>query len=120
MPTMEKLPNFRILELDYEALIANKIYFSAQGFPKLESLRLKQVFNLEEWNVDEGAMPCLRRLEIEECSGMKILPDGLRFIATLQEMKIKAVAKELKDKVVEGGEDLYKAQHIPSIIFQDY
>ncbi|KAE8668849.1 CC-NBS-LRR class disease resistance protein [Hibiscus syriacus] len=48
MPTLEKLPNLRILKLLNVALRANKIVYSAQGSPKLESLRLKQLFNLEE------------------------------------------------------------------------
>ncbi|KAK9041486.1 hypothetical protein V6N11_016586 [Hibiscus sabdariffa] len=78
MPTLEKLPNLRTLELHHVALIANKIICSAQGFPKLECLELKQLPNLKEWNVDEGAMPCLRQLEIDECLGLKMVPDGLR------------------------------------------
>ncbi|KAK8689057.1 hypothetical protein V6N13_087788 [Hibiscus sabdariffa] len=78
MPTLEKLPNLRTLKLHHVALIANKIICSAQGFPKLESLELKQLPDLKEWNVDEGAMPCLRQLEIDECLGLKMVPDGLR------------------------------------------
>ncbi|KAL4352750.1 hypothetical protein GQ457_06G024020 [Hibiscus cannabinus] len=77
MPTLEKLPNLRILKLHEEALRTNKIFCSAQGFPKLESLKLKKLSGLEEWNVDEGAMPCLRRLEMERCGELKMIPDGL-------------------------------------------
>ncbi|KAK8712188.1 hypothetical protein V6N13_147435 [Hibiscus sabdariffa] len=117
MPTLEKLPNLRILELYDKASRANKMCFSAQGFPKLESLCLSRFFNLEELNVDEGAMPCLRRLEIYECQKLKMVPDGLRFITTLQELEIGRMKKTFKDRVEEGGEDFYKVQHVPSIIF---
>ncbi|KAL4351435.1 hypothetical protein GQ457_06G024010 [Hibiscus cannabinus] len=119
IPTLEKLPNLRILELYDKASRANKIFCSAQDFPKLESLRITQFFNLEELNVDEGAMPCLWRLEIVQCSQLKMVPDGLRFTTTLRELKIEKMPKAFKDRVEEGGEDFYKVQHIPSIIFRD-
>ncbi|KAE8663311.1 putative Nucleic acid-binding, OB-fold-like protein [Hibiscus syriacus] len=70
MPTLEKLPNLRILKLDSGALVANKILCSAQGFPKLESLEVKCLENLEEWNVEEGALPSLPRI------GDQILPSA--------------------------------------------
>ncbi|XVF66517.1 hypothetical protein PTKIN_Ptkin10aG0042700 [Pterospermum kingtungense] len=64
-------------------------------------------------------MPVLRRLEIVNCWRMKMLPDGLRFITTLQELTIKSMSKAFKDKLVQGGEDFYKVQHVPSMTFQD-
>ncbi|MFQ6667377.1 hypothetical protein Gotur_033422 [Gossypium turneri] len=59
MATLEKLPNLRILEFKY-TLEGKEIFCSAQGFPKLESLILGELYNLEEWKVDEGAMPSLQ------------------------------------------------------------
>ncbi|MFQ6658926.1 hypothetical protein Gotur_028011 [Gossypium turneri] len=118
-PTLAKLPCLRILELHKEAFIGKEMFCSGQAFAKLESLSLKELKFLEEWKVSEGAMPCLRRLEIENCRQLKKLPDGLRFIATLQELKIESMPKTFKDKVEEGGEDFCKVQHVPSIIFQN-
>ncbi|KAH1084042.1 hypothetical protein J1N35_023803 [Gossypium stocksii] len=45
----------------------------------------QRLYYLEEWKVDEGAMPSLQRLEICGCLDLKMLPEGLRFIKTLQE-----------------------------------
>ncbi|XVF78614.1 hypothetical protein PTKIN_Ptkin14bG0148900 [Pterospermum kingtungense] len=90
---------------------------SAGGFPRLDSLTLKSLSNLEELQVDEGAMPALRCLEIVDCKKMKIVPDGLRFITTLQKLSIKSMPNAFKDKLVEGGEDFYKFQHVPSLTF---
>ncbi|KAB2006222.1 hypothetical protein ES319_D11G328300v1 [Gossypium barbadense] len=118
IPTLEKVPCLRILELHEEAFIGKEMFCSGQAFAKLESLSLKELDFLEEWKVSEGAMPCLRRLEIQDCSQLKELPDGLRFIATLQELKIESMPKTFKDKV-EEGEDFCKVQHVPSIIFQN-
>ncbi|KAG8479537.1 hypothetical protein CXB51_029193 [Gossypium anomalum] len=118
MPTLEKLPNLRILEFE-ETFRVNEMLCSAQGFSRLESLSLERLHNLEEWKVDEGAMPSLQRLEIRRCPSLKMLPEGLRFITTLKELKIESMPKAFKDKLVKGGEDFYKVRHVPSIIFQD-
>nr|KJB45741.1 hypothetical protein B456_007G324700 [Gossypium raimondii] len=118
MPTLAKLPYLSMLELHEEAFIGKEMFCCGQAFAKLESLSLKELDFLEEWKVSEGAMPCLRRLEIENCRQLKKLPDGLRFIATLQELKIESMPKTFKDKV-EEGEDFCKVQHVPSIIFQN-
>ncbi|XP_012466152.2 probable disease resistance protein At1g58602 [Gossypium raimondii] len=117
MPTLEKLPNLRILELE-SYFEGKEMFCSAHGFPKLESLILTEVNNLEEWKVDEGAMPSLQRLEIKGCLGLKMLPEGLRFITTLKELKIESMPDEFKKRLEEGGEDFYKVKHVPSIIFQ--
>ncbi|XP_017640243.1 putative disease resistance protein At1g50180 [Gossypium arboreum] len=119
MPTLEKLPNLRVLELYENAFIGKEMVCSAPHFPKLKSLTLKCVWDLEKWKVEEGAMPALRHLEIKRCEKLKMLPDGLRCIATLQELKIEYMPKEFKDKMVQGREDFYKVQHIPSIIFSN-
>ncbi|KAG8479470.1 hypothetical protein CXB51_029666 [Gossypium anomalum] len=115
MPTLEKVPCLRILELHKEAFIGKEMFCSGQAFAKLESLSLKELNYQEEWKVSEGAMPSLRQLGIENCRQLKKLPDGLRFIATLQELKIESMPKTFKDKVEEGGEDFCKVQHVERV-----
>ncbi|OMO68887.1 CC-NBS-LRR class disease resistance protein [Corchorus capsularis] len=83
MPTLEKLRNLRILNLEENALSGKKMVCSAQGFPKHDSLSLEKLYDLEEWEVDEGAMFALRHLEISFCKKLEMLPEGFRFIATL-------------------------------------
>ncbi|MBA0771099.1 hypothetical protein Gotri_019621, partial [Gossypium trilobum] len=56
MPTLEKLPYLRMLELHEEAFIGKEMFCCGQAFAKLESLSLKELNNLEEWKVGEGAM----------------------------------------------------------------
>ncbi|XVF78633.1 hypothetical protein PTKIN_Ptkin14bG0150700 [Pterospermum kingtungense] len=64
MPTIEKLRNLRILQVGDSAFTGKKMICSAGGFPRLDSLSLENLSNLEELQVDEGAMPVLRCLEI--------------------------------------------------------
>ncbi|KAK8570903.1 hypothetical protein V6N13_103301 [Hibiscus sabdariffa] len=118
MSKLEKLPNLRALELHQKAFIGTKLVCFAQGFPKLESLSLNDLSQLEEWKVDEGAMPCLQRLQIESCIGLNMMPDGLRFIASLQQLKIEGMPNAFKERVEEGGEDFNKVRHVPSITFK--
>ncbi|KAK8527818.1 hypothetical protein V6N12_055017 [Hibiscus sabdariffa] len=119
MPTLEKLPSLRILELDDDAFMGKKMVTSAPCFPQLESLAFDRLWHLEEWKVEEGAMPALRHLKIGACGNLEMLPDGLRFITTLQDLKIERMPKQFKDKMVQGGGDFYKVQHVPSVIFSN-
>ena len=91
---------------------------SERGFPLLQSLLLSKMYYLEEWRVEEGAMPSLCRLEIEFCSQLKMVPDGLRFITTLQELEIKEMPKSFEDRLNEGGPDFDKVKHVRSLVFQ--
>ncbi|MBA0771104.1 hypothetical protein Gotri_019625 [Gossypium trilobum] len=113
MPTLEKLPDLRILEFHDKAFKGKEMFCSAHGFPKLESLSLTYLENLEELKVDEKAMPSLRGLEIGNCHNLNILPNGLRFITTLEKLKIESMPKTFIAKVLQGRE------HDPFIIVRD-
>ncbi|KAL7205497.1 hypothetical protein ACSBR2_018436 [Camellia fascicularis] len=148
MPTLEKFPSLRTLLLGFNSYIGNEMVCSSApppptttapsgsngggggggeegyggydggGFPKLISLHLWNIENLKEWRVEQGAMPCLFRLQIIGCFELKEIPDGLRFITTLRELEIRYVPEALIDRVREGGEDFYKVKHLPSIILE--
>ncbi|XVF32106.1 hypothetical protein REPUB_Repub17cG0053400 [Reevesia pubescens] len=119
MPTLEKLPKLRILELGNRAFVGMVMICSANGFPRLEFLSISSHSFLEELRVNKGAMSNLRHLMIADCRNLKVLPDELSSITALKELKIEKMPKAFKDRLVEGGEDYYKVQHVPSIIFQN-
>ncbi|KAG8364955.1 hypothetical protein BUALT_Bualt18G0052400 [Buddleja alternifolia] len=54
-----------------------------RSFPALESLRISEMPNLEEWNVPDSveSFPCLKALEITECPMLTKLP----FLPTLKQ-----------------------------------
>ncbi|KAF3966792.1 hypothetical protein CMV_009137 [Castanea mollissima] len=56
MPTLEKLPNLKILCLESWCFIGKDMVCSEGGFPLLQYLLLDKLY-LEEWRVEEGAMP---------------------------------------------------------------
>ncbi|MBA0878448.1 hypothetical protein Goshw_022135 [Gossypium schwendimanii] len=118
MAVLEKLCHLRILHLQ-EAYIGSKMVCSANGFPKLDCLRMIWLLELEEWEIEEGAMPCLRQLELLGVESLRMLPEELRYITTLQELNLRGMSSSLEERIkgIDGreGEEFYKVRHIPSI-----
>ncbi|KAM7485848.1 hypothetical protein LguiA_001857 [Lonicera macranthoides] len=113
MTTLEKLPNLKYLELGFLSYVGNEMVCSAGGFPQLRSLRLGALTELENWQVDEGALPLLSSLFISNCKKMKRLPEELEFLTELQNMWIYNMPKAFVDKI--QGEDFYIIQHVPFV-----
>ena len=125
MPDLGKLPKLKILRFlggDRFALgpafSGEKMFCSKGGFPLLQYLHLHSLIKLEEWGVEEGAMPRLCHLEIRCCMNLTTIPDGLRFISTLRELVIYQMPRSFKDRLEEGGQDFDKVKHVPSRVFQ--
>ncbi|KAK7823977.1 putative disease resistance rpp8-like protein 4 [Quercus suber] len=116
MPILEKLPYLRVLR-GWEAFIGKQMVCSEKGFPQLKSLLLRGLPNLQEWTVEAGAMPSLCRLEITDCNRLVTVPHGLKFVGTLKELEIRWMPRAFKHRLEEEGDDFYKVEHVPSIIF---
>ncbi|KAM3695499.1 hypothetical protein ACJW31_07G136600 [Castanea mollissima] len=120
MPTLEKLPNLKILRLLRswdEAFLGKVMVCSEGGFPLLRYLILA-LTSLEEWKVEEGAMPSLYHLKIVRCENLKTIPNGLTFVKTLHELKIINMPQSFKARLDEGGADFDKVKHVPSVVFK--
>lgn len=118
MVTLEKLPNLRILRLQMDSFLGTAMVCSDKGFPQLKCLFLCDLPNLEDWKVEEGAMLNLCHLLISNCTTMKMVPDGLRFLTSLQKLEIRSMLKAFKTRLEVGGEDYYKIQHVTSAVFR--
>ncbi|OAO91380.1 hypothetical protein AXX17_AT5G47220 [Arabidopsis thaliana] len=117
MPILEKLLHLKSVLLRNKAFVGSRMVCSKGGFTQLCALEMSEESELEEWIVEEGSMPCLRTLTIHDCEKLKELPDGLKYITSLKELKISGMKREWKEKLVPGGEDYYKIQHIPDVQF---
>ncbi|XVE69244.1 hypothetical protein DITRI_Ditri09bG0136800 [Diplodiscus trichospermus] len=118
MAVLEKLPLLRILRLRAESYMGTKLICSANAFLRLDSLDFVLLLKLEEWEIEEGAMPRLQSLRLRDCRKLKMFPEGLRYLTALQEMKLEfmsGLAERIK--VIDGreGDDFSKVSHIPSI-----
>ena len=116
---LEKLLNLTTLHLKIDCYFGEEMVFSAHGFPRLKYLHVSYINYLRRLRVDKGAMPNLKSLTIVRCKSLEMVPEGLRYITTLQALEIKYMHKEFMERlqVINGkeGEDFYKVQHVASI-----
>ncbi|KAK4405916.1 putative disease resistance protein RXW24L [Sesamum angolense] len=119
MATLEKLPNLHSLMLRKNVFEGNEISCSSQGFPQLRTLEFQGLASLEHWIIEKGSMPNLFHLKIDECINLRMVPEGIKHIATLKELVIANMPAAFKHRIQkvqeEEGEDIYKVKHIPSI-----
>ncbi|KAI3867745.1 hypothetical protein MKW92_017460 [Papaver armeniacum] len=119
MATLQYLPKLRKLILSLVKYGGEEMACSSRGFPQLQYLSLSWFRLIKEWRVEQGGMPNLKELDIDHFSKLSMLPEGLRFITTLENLKIKNMPL-VEERVVEGGDDWYKVQHIPSISINQF
>lgn len=114
MTILEKLPKLNTLSLRGNVFMGKNMCCSPHGFPKLKTLRLQGLPNLESLEVEEGSMPTLLHLEIDKCEKLKKIPHGLKFISTIEKLVIANMPEDFKRRLdLEEGEDVDKVKHIP-------
>ncbi|KAJ9701584.1 hypothetical protein PVL29_006807 [Vitis rotundifolia] len=77
MQSLDELPNLRSLKLLAKSYLGKNMLCSLGGFPQLRVLNLWKLEQLEDWNVEKGALQALRDVEIRFCRSLKILPAEL-------------------------------------------
>ncbi|OMO70584.1 Disease resistance protein [Corchorus capsularis] len=117
MPTLEKLHSLRSLELLAHAYTGKKMVCSSGNFRQLEILKIDRLYELENWIVEEGGVQRLKGLHILSCEKLEMMPDGLQYIKTLQELKVRGMPQQFITSRLQkpDGIDWSKIQHIPSI-----
>ncbi|WOK91792.1 hypothetical protein Cni_G00483 [Canna indica] len=112
---LQELPNLVFLQL-YEAYQGKAMRCNKHGFQKLKILILTDLKDLEEWEVENGAMQCIQEIWIMSCSGLKTVPVGLEFLVTLQQLRLVSMPEYFVKRLSPSrGEDFIRVQHIPSI-----
>ncbi|KAJ4755512.1 Disease resistance protein (CC-NBS-LRR class) family [Rhynchospora pubera] len=88
MPMLEKLRSLNTLRISRRGIpnsaTVRRITCSAGGFEQLEELVLEDLL-VEEWKIEMGAMPMLKRLRIKYCDPLSVPPqlihlDRLQFL----------------------------------------
>ncbi|CAI9770881.1 unnamed protein product [Fraxinus pennsylvanica] len=115
MATLEKLPELSSLTIFDLTFVGEEMACSSKGFPRLLYLKLWGLSNLKRWRIDAGAMPKLRRLVIAHCEQLEMLPDGLKFVTTLQKLNVRLMSDDFKDRLRDESGDFYKVRHVPDI-----
>ncbi|XP_030942828.1 putative disease resistance protein At1g58400 [Quercus lobata] len=73
MPKLGMLPQLNTLRLFARSYVGWKMTCPSAHFPKLRVLKMWNLERLEQWEVEEGAMPELVELEIRCCEKLKKL-----------------------------------------------
>ncbi|XVE69264.1 hypothetical protein DITRI_Ditri09bG0138500 [Diplodiscus trichospermus] len=119
MSELEKLPQLRILYILWDSYMGIRLSCSSNGFLQLDTLHIEYLCELQEWNIEEGAMPHLQCLVLRCLHKLRMFPEGLRYLTALQQMKLKEMKRSLVERiqVIEEreGDDLSLVTHIPSI-----
>ncbi|KAK7356548.1 hypothetical protein VNO80_15822 [Phaseolus coccineus] len=95
MQILKDAPNLRSLSLLAESYLGRTIFCESESFSQLRVLRVWKLEQLEEWNIEQKALPSLRQLEIRLCPLMKVLPDGLKHVNSLIELKLTNMSMEI-------------------------
>ncbi|KAL3824749.1 hypothetical protein ACJIZ3_020778 [Penstemon smallii] len=111
MPTLGKLPQLRNLVLCNGAFVGKKIMCAEAEFVRLRCLKLLYLWGLREFEVEIGALPCLSNFMVMRCDNLKMLPDYLMEIPTLEQVTIACMPKEFKALVRRKAEDQLSKGH---------
>ncbi|CAN6859048.1 unnamed protein product, partial [Brassica oleracea] len=111
MPILEKLLHLKEICLQFRSFIGRRMECSRDGFPQLQKLEFRGLEEWEEWIVEEGSMPLLHTLRIDDCRKLKELPDGLQIITNLEDLIVCNMGDEFNLRLSEG----YLPSHLTTI-----
>ncbi|KAJ4763415.1 Disease resistance protein (CC-NBS-LRR class) family [Rhynchospora pubera] len=89
MPVLEKLGSLKVVALYgtyYAKNQVRRIKCSAGGFKQLEALSLYNI-DLEEWEIEPGAMPMLKTLQVWYCDPLRVPPELTNHLSSLQSLE---------------------------------
>ncbi|XP_074302754.1 putative disease resistance protein At1g59780 [Silene latifolia] len=96
------LARLKLLKLS-NAYLGTTLACFPGSFPQLEELYLESLCNLDSWIIEEGAMPCLGRLEIVSCWHLRQFPRGLHFLTALKQFEFFEMPKLFRGEAIECG-----------------
>ncbi|CAJ2678761.1 unnamed protein product [Trifolium pratense] len=102
-----------MLILGKKAYNWTELSFSAEGFSQLHVLRLTLLKELEEWKVEEKAMPMLEYIVIDRCEKLRKIPEGLKDITSLKKIKITGMLVDFEHRL--RTKDLFEFKNTPII-----
>ncbi|XP_011077058.1 putative disease resistance protein At1g50180 isoform X1 [Sesamum indicum] len=112
MPVLQQLPQLLYLNLVLDSYVGHEMVISRDGFPRLRVLSLNSLSMLKNIQLERSAMLELNRLEIIGCPLLESLPEELRFMTNLKELKLETTP-QLASKL--QGVNSHIISNIPSV-----
>uniref|UniRef100_A0A8I6WPI1 NBS-LRR resistance-like protein n=1 Tax=Hordeum vulgare subsp. vulgare TaxID=112509 RepID=A0A8I6WPI1_HORVV len=91
------------------------------SFPKLRDLYIWGAAQLNQVEIEDGAIENLVELSLADCPELKILPDGIEHLAVLEKLHLEDTSEELIEKLRQNrgsdecSEDVMKISHIRNV-----
>ncbi|GMY34781.1 probable disease resistance protein At1g58602 [Fagus crenata] len=117
MPELGKLYNLQSLYFYSDSYTGKTMVCSKGGFPQLLDLKFLMLLELEEWNVEEQAMPCLQKLEIRSCKKLKV-PTGLTHLNALSELSLKHMPVEFTNEIEDKKDQIWADMAVIPVIIK--
>ncbi|XP_027126591.1 putative disease resistance RPP13-like protein 3 [Coffea arabica] len=94
MPALEKLGQLSFLKMEF-SYWGPQLVISTHGFHQLKFLELNFQHGLKEIEVEKGALPQLQCLRIRKCLSLEKLPEGLKYMSTLDKLELVDMPEDL-------------------------
>nr|XP_027084738.1 disease resistance protein RPM1-like [Coffea arabica] len=98
--------------------------FKAGGFLNLKWMHLKRMEGLRWMRVEEGALPHVQKLFLQQLPSLEELPMGIQHLIQLQRLNLYEMSSQLREKLLENqkedSEDYRRIAHIPEILIGYY
>nr|XP_027081859.1 disease resistance protein RPM1-like [Coffea arabica] len=98
--------------------------FKTGGFLMLKMMHLKRMEGLRWMRVEEGALPRLQKLFLQQLPLLEELPSGIQYLSHLQLLGLYEMSSQLREKLLENqkeeSEDYTRIAHIPEILIGYY
>ncbi|XXG75037.1 hypothetical protein AAC387_Pa07g3627 [Persea americana] len=114
--SLQTLPNLVQLHLKM-AYAGQELCFRRGCFLKLKALEIHELLQLNQINIENKSLTCIQRLHLFKCPELKIIPKGIQYLTSLQELFLQDMSEELLGRV--HGDEGLTLQHIPRIIHVD-
>ncbi|KAF3455914.1 hypothetical protein FNV43_RR00557 [Rhamnella rubrinervis] len=101
------------LHIEDNAYDGAKLQFEDGVFPRLKTLRLRNLSGLNSIIIEEGALPNLQQLYFGPSPHMKEVPFGIGHLTTLKDLCVFEMPDEFLDGIRPEGQHRHVVQHIP-------
>ncbi|XP_023918264.1 disease resistance protein RPM1-like [Quercus suber] len=118
LKVLQALPNLMDLWLQ-DGYKGEQLHIEGGGFQKLKALVLRTSRGLNKLIIDEGALPLLEKLEIEDCPQLKEVPSGIHHLKCLKYLQFDEMPTEFVLSLQPNeGPNFGKIKHISSVTFR--